>query len=83
MGGLDELELVWRGDYMHRRAVSEFLRDKVRLRPLSRGLCRPLAACAAGSDRSRHCRRRLRQFVGSKRLVSMPDRVTNTVRMSP
>jgi len=46
MGGLDELELVWRGDYMHRRAVSEFLRDK---------------------------------FIGSKRLVSMPDRITNTV----
>ena len=32
MEGLDELERVWRGDYMHRRAVSEFLRDKVRRR---------------------------------------------------
>ena len=33
MEGLDELERVWRGDYMHRRAVSEFLRDKVRPPP--------------------------------------------------
>ena len=31
MEGLDELELVWRGDYMNRCAVSEFLQDKVRL----------------------------------------------------
>ncbi len=35
MEGVDELELVWRSDYMRRRAVSDFLRDKVRRRPPS------------------------------------------------
>ncbi len=42
MEGLDELELVWRSDYMHRHAVSEFLKDKVRLRrkpALTRRFC--------------------------------------------
>ena len=48
MGGLDALEQVWRGDYMRRRAVSEFLRDKVcrRRKPArSRRLRRPSLLC--------------------------------------
>jgi hypothetical protein len=50
MEGLDELERVWRGDYMRRRAVSEFLRDKVsRCRPFAYSLA-PLEAWIA-SDR--------------------------------
>ena len=49
MDGLDELEQVWRRDYMRRRAISEFLRDKVRRRrrePASPRRARPLAAQA-------------------------------------
>ncbi len=58
MDGLDELEQVWRRDYMRRRAISEFLRDKVRRRrrePASPRRARPLAAqalIAAAASRS-------------------------------
>ena len=56
MEGLDELERVWRRDYAPRRAVSDFLQDKVRRRRAPAGLpslLPPCCQCAGGGSGAR------------------------------